>query len=96
MDITWDEEKAEINLAKHGIAFEEAATVLMSESAVHFDDDDHDEPRTRTIGYSYKARMLYVVNAECSRDHGTIRIISARKAIKSERRRYEQERKGHW
>lgn len=89
LKFTWDETKAATNLAKHGISFEEAATVFGDPLAISFDDPDHssEEHRLLTFGVSEKHRVLLVVNVERGR---TIRIISARKATKHERGFYEQ------
>ena len=89
LKFAWDEAKAAANLAKHGVSFEEAATVFGDPMALTFDDPDHSigERRFLTFGRSERSRVLLVVNAERSR---TIRIISARKATKHERGIYEQ------
>ena len=85
----WDEEKAQINLIKHGVSFEEATTVFEDPIAVTFSDQDHSETEERfvTIGYSAQLRVLLVINTE---REDNIRIISARKATPSERKLYEQ------
>ncbi|MCL2400330.1 MAG: BrnT family toxin [Defluviitaleaceae bacterium] len=81
----WDKIKAESNKVKHGISFEEAASVFVIDGAEEFDDDGHsdDEERLIVIGLSREMRVLTVVH--CWReDNTTIRIISARKATKLE------------
>ena len=85
----WDEAKAQSNLIKHGVSFEEAATVFEDSNAVTFNDDEHSkyEKRLVTIGYSVQLRMLLVVNTD---REDNIRIISARKATTAERKLYEQ------
>ena len=85
----WDEEKAQSNLMKHGISFEEAATVFEDPVAVTFEDHEHstNEERLVTIGYSAQLRVLLVVNTD---REDRIRIISARKATAVERKLYEQ------
>ena len=85
----WDEAKAASNLVKHGVSFEEAATVFGDPLALTFDDPDHsaDEPRLLTFGVSNRRRVLLVVNMERGR---MLRIISARKATKHERSIYEK------
>ncbi|MBI2602332.1 MAG: BrnT family toxin [Deltaproteobacteria bacterium] len=88
MEISWDEVKAEINVKKHGISFEEAATVLVDPNAETFLDDHTYEDRFLTLGYSVRQRLLLVV--WCERIENTIRIISARKATTHERKRYEE------
>jgi len=85
----WDEEKNRVNQRKHGIRFEEAQTAFFDEDALVFNDPDHsdDEERFLLLGLSSMLRVLVVVH--CLRDRGdTIRIISARKATKTEREAY--------
>ena len=88
MEITWDPTKAESNLKKHGISFEEAATVIQSEMTVTVEDHSTDEQRFATIGVSIKLRVLLVVHTY--RDESEVRIISARKATKKEQQEYEK------
>ncbi|MGL4229870.1 MAG: BrnT family toxin [Casimicrobium sp.] len=85
----WDEVKAASNLRKHGVSFEEAATVFSDPLAYTFDDPDHSigERRLLTFGFSLSARLLVVGHAERGR---AIRIINARKATRHERGIYEQ------
>ena len=86
----WDEEKATSNVAKHGVSFEEAASVFGDPLALTFPDPDHSvgEERMLTFGISHINRLLVVVHTERGR---SIRVISARKATKRERGIYEQE-----
>lgn len=89
MRFEWDEEKNRVNQRKHGIRFEEAQTAFFDEDALVFNDPDHsdDEERFLLLGLSSMLRVLVVVH--CLRDRGdTIRIISARKATKTEREAY--------
>ena len=82
-------------MEKHGITFEEATTVFMDEMAVIFDDPEHseDEDRSIIIGFSSAARMLIVCH--CLRGEGDIiRIISARKATKTEANQYTEINQG--
>lgn len=88
MDFSWDERKAASNLKKHGVSFDEAATVFADPLALAIDDAVHPE-RTLLLGMSDRHRLLLVVHAEL--DESTIRIISARRATSHERRRYEEE-----
>ena len=85
----WDEEKAETNLRKHGVSFEEAPTVFADPLAMTIPDPDHstDEDRFITIGDSNKKRLLVVVYTERRKK---IRLISARKATHAERKKYEE------
>jgi len=77
----WNIIKAESNIIKHGISFEEAATVFMIDGAEEFEDINHsdDEERFIVIGLSREMRILTVIH--CWRENDiVIRIISARKA----------------
>jgi len=84
----WNPKKAETNLKKHGVSFEEASTAFKDPLSLTIDDPLHssDEERLILIGMSYNNRMLVIVHTEI-RDN--IRIISARKATKKERNNYE-------
>lgn len=88
VDITWDPIKADINFRKHGVSFEEAATVIQSTMTVTIEDKSAEEQRYATIGVSSKVRVLMVVHTY--RDDSEIRIISARKATKKEQQIYEE------
>jgi uncharacterized protein len=87
--ITWDPVKARENLSKHGISFEEAATVLEDPLSAIGSDPDHsfDEERFIAFGVSLAGRLLAIAYTE--RDD-TIRIISARKVTPGERKIYEE------
>lgn len=85
----WDENKNDINKNKHNISFEEAQTVFYDEMALLIDDPDHSEQEDRFIilGQSSNAKLLVVCH--CYRESDTIiRIISARKATKTETSQY--------
>jgi uncharacterized DUF497 family protein len=85
----WDPRKASANRAKHGVTFEEALTVFADEAALLISDPDHseDEKRFILLGMSALLRVLVVVH--CDREaENVIRIVSARKATRTERRRY--------
>jgi uncharacterized protein len=85
----WDPRKAEANLRKHGVSFEDAQSVFADERARLIDDPDHsaDEDRFLLLGLSSSLRVLVV--AHCYREAGgVIRIISARKATREEQRFY--------
>jgi len=83
-DFEWDDAKAGANLAKHGVSFEEAATVFADGAAV-FLDDPSDPARFIVIGMSTTPRVLFVVHVI----HGEReRIISARAATTIEERIY--------
>lgn len=89
MNFEWDYKGAAVNLAKHGISFEEAATAFGDLLSMTISDPDHSDEEDRFIllGLTYKRRLVVVVHTE--RDE-TIRIISARIAKKAERRDYEE------
>jgi uncharacterized DUF497 family protein len=84
----WDPRKAAANLRKHGVSFEEAATAFDDQLGAYYPDALY-ENRFILIAYSRVQRLLYVVHAEVQTD--TIRIISARKATKHEKARYEND-----
>jgi uncharacterized DUF497 family protein len=89
MDFEWDAEKAQKNLEKHGVRFEIASTVFVDPDRITVIDDrfDYGEERLVTLGQTHDG-ILVVVTTE--RDEGRIiRIISARKANKRERRTYD-------
>ena len=90
MKVSWDPRKADSNLRKHGVAFDEAITVFSDPLAFIFDDLEHsaEEHREIIIGYSTLRRLLLVCFVEQVDD--TIRIISARRATKQEVRDYEK------
>ena len=85
----WDPEKAQSNLRKHGVSFEEARSIFYDEFAIQFDDNDEpvQEERFLMLGLSNDLRILMVCH--CERSSGeSIRIISARKATKKESKFY--------
>jgi uncharacterized DUF497 family protein len=86
---TWDPEKARQNLAKHGVSFEEAYSVLIHSLTRHWPDGTHSpaEERTISIGLTPTGHPLLVVTSHGS--DGKMRIISARRATKRERHVYE-------
>ena len=87
-DFEWDEAKAEANRSKHGVSFEEAASVFLDLDYLLLADRIHPE-RFVALGYSRLARLLFVVHAERAEQ---IRIISARRATPREASTYEQRR----
>ena len=89
MYFEWDESKASINKKKHKVSFEEARTVFLDSNARLMPDPDHSENEDRFIllGISEKLRLLVVCH--CYRKtNKIIRIISARKADRSEEKQY--------
>jgi len=85
---TWDARKAVANKQKHGVTFEEARTVFADPLVEVEPDWASGEPRAVALGMSAFARVLFVVHVELDGD--TTRIISARKATRHERKRYEE------
>ncbi len=83
----WDPEKAAANERKHGVSFEEAATVFRDRLALIMGDPDHsdEEDRFLLLGASDRGRLILVSHTDRGR---RIRIISARRASRSERRNY--------
>lgn len=86
----WDKYKAEVNIKKHGVSFDEACTVSDDPLVYIFDDEVHsvDEDREITIDHSILNRLLLVFFSERAKDQ--IHIFSARKATKKERRDFEE------
>jgi uncharacterized protein len=87
----WDDAKAAANLRKHGVSFDEAVEVFYDPTAIEDYDQTHSDAEGRffIIGLSSR-RLLYVIYAERAGD--MVRLVSARKADKTERRKYEQAR----
>lgn len=90
IEFEWNPNKAALNLQKHNVSFQEAATVFNDPLSVTFTDSDHsiEESRYIIIGVSRFGRLLVIAHTERGE---RIRIISARQATKQERRFYEQE-----
>jgi uncharacterized DUF497 family protein len=89
MKFEWDQEKAAINLRKHGVSFEEASTVFADDLSLTGHDPDHSitEERFVTFGVSNVGRLLVISHVERG---DSIRIISARPATRAERKIYEE------
>ncbi|HEX4405444.1 MAG TPA: BrnT family toxin [Polyangia bacterium] len=87
MRFEWDPAKARRNLAKHGVSFEEAATVFADPLSITRFDPDHseDEDRFLLLGATHASRLVVVAHTD---RRGNIRIISARLATRRERRTY--------
>ena len=86
----WDPEKAKANIRKHGLSFDEAATVFLDPLALTFSDPHHsddEEEREITIGHTVARQVVFVSHVRRS---GGIRIISARKTTRREREQYEE------
>jgi uncharacterized protein len=89
---TWDEEKAKENIEKHGISFEIACWALLNRLYVAEEQEEEDgEQRTAIISFPRSqdcSSLLFVV---CTDREDSLRIITARKAVSAERKRYEEE-----
>lgn len=89
MKFEWDPKKATANVKKHGVTFQEAATIFGDPLAITFNDPDHSmsENRYITFGLSLQKRLIVVSHTE--RIDRT-RIINARLMDRKERRIYEE------
>ena len=87
----WNPNKAKKNIEKHGVSFEEAATAFSDFLSITYGDPDHShyENRYVIIGLSSFGNLLFVSHTETD---DRIRIISARKLTRKERKQYEQQR----
>jgi len=89
LSFEWDPKKAQSNLEKHGVSFEEASTVFGDPLSLTIPDPDHSTPgeaREITLGNTQQGRTVVV--SHCDRDY-TVRLISARPATRSEKRGYQ-------
>ena len=88
MKVVWDNKKAEVNLTKHQITFDEAKTVFDDPLALTVNDESHsfDEKRFVTIGETVIGRLILVCHTIGNEN---VRIISARKPTRGERKNYE-------
>ena len=88
MRFEWDAEKAQRNITKHGVSFDEAATVFGDPLAVTIHDPDHSQQEQRflTTGLSKRPRLVIVAHTD---REGRARTISAREVTASERSQYE-------
>ena len=90
LQIEWDEAKNRANQRKHGVAFEEAQTVFYDDLAILIEDDDEDQQEDRFVLLGLSAGFRTLVVCHCYREEdAVIRIISARRADRQERRDYE-------
>jgi uncharacterized DUF497 family protein len=85
----WDSRKARSNLAKHGVGFQEASTIFGDPLSLTIPDPEHSlsEERYITVGRAFSGKLLVVVHTERG---DNIRIISARRASRRERKFYEK------
>jgi uncharacterized protein len=84
----WDQRNAYSNLKKHGVSFPEAASVFADALSITIADPDHSASESRFVdlGLSHRNRLLVISYVECGE---IIRIISARRASRSEQKYYE-------
>jgi uncharacterized DUF497 family protein len=89
LEFEWNPAKAEANLKEHGISFDEATTVFRDTLSITISDPDHSDSEDRfiDIGMSHRMQLLVVSYTE-RKDR--IRIISARRATRAERKNYEE------
>jgi len=87
----WDERKDRTNRRKHGVSFEEAKTVFSDDRALLIDDPDHSEDEERFVLLGLSSSLRTLVVCHCYRRGGdVIRIITARKADRQERAKYNE------
>ena len=88
MKFEWDRNKEKLNIKKHAISFDEAVNVFYDPLSATFADPDHsiEEVRLITVGYSSQGRLFVISHTERG---DAIRIINARPATISERKRHE-------
>jgi uncharacterized DUF497 family protein len=89
LEFEWDPVKAELNLKEHGVSFDEATTIFRDTLSITISDPDHSnyEDRLIDIGMSHRMQLLVVSYTERK---DKIRIISARRATRAERKNYEE------
>jgi uncharacterized protein len=89
LQFEWDPVKAELNLKEHGVSFDEATTIFRDTLSITISDPDHSdyEDRFIDIGMSHRMQLLVVFYTERK---NKIRIISARRAMRAERKNYEE------
>jgi uncharacterized protein len=89
LSFRWDPAKDAVNRRKHGIGFDEAATVFYDDDALLVSDPEHSQEEDRFLLLGLSSRLRTLIVCHCYReDSGVIRIISARKADRSEREQY--------
>jgi len=89
LTFVWDERKDRANQRKHGISFTEAQSVFYDENAREYADPDHSETEERFILLGISSRLRVLVVCHCHREsESVIRIISARRARRSEEEAY--------
>jgi len=89
LNFEWDEQKNISNQKKHAVSFEEAVSVFDDERARLISDPDHSDEEDRFILLGMSSRYRLLTICHCERGADMIRIISARKADRFERKQYE-------
>jgi len=86
----WDNNKNQLNIQKHKISFEEAATVFVDIDTEYLEDEKHSDIEERFIAIGFSANEGMLTVCHCFRDEDSvIRIFSARRATKPERKKFE-------
>jgi uncharacterized DUF497 family protein len=88
-DVEWDQQKAEQNEHKHGVSFDEAATVLGDPLSTTMPDPDHSAPEARMLLFGRAVTGRYLIVSFTERANA-VRLISARVMTQRERRNYER------
>jgi len=93
-EFEWDPQKATQNLRKHGVSFERAATVFLDPQAISVYDSVHSESEDRwiTLGRDKRGVLLVVCHTfhEMDASNAVVRVVSCRKATKTERKQHKQ------
>lgn len=89
MEFEWDNKKAEKNLKKHGVSFQEGASVFGDPMAITFDDPDHSIGEHRMLNFGIRRTGKMVIVSHTQRN-GSTRIISVRLMENHERQIYEE------
>ena len=88
---TWDLKKNSANIKKHGVSFEEAKSVFYDDNARLMHDPDHSDEEERFLLLGLSERLNILIVCHCYREENEIiRIISARKATKNEKKQYQE------
>jgi len=91
LQFVWDPRKAKDNVRKHGVSFVEAQTVFLDDHALLIDDPDHSDEEDRFLLLGVSSRLRVLVVCHCYRESDQlIRLISARKGDREERRQYNE------
>jgi len=89
IEFEWDDRKDAANQRKHGVSFAEAQTVFFDEHALLIPDPDHSEDEERFVLLGLSSALRALIVCHCDRQEAVIRIVSARKADRDERKQYE-------